>query len=101
MYATIRRYRGLNAGSSQEIMVRVQDGFVPLISALPGFLEYRVLEAGPGELVSLTVFTDRAGAEEAARRSQEWVSKNLSSFILDAPEITQGEIILELVGRLA
>jgi hypothetical protein len=38
MYATVRRYEGVN--NPTDAAQRVNEGFVPLISQIPGFFAY-------------------------------------------------------------
>jgi hypothetical protein len=47
MYASIRRYK-MDPGSVDELMRRVNEGFVPIISKGPGFLAYYAVNAGGG-----------------------------------------------------
>ena len=61
MYATIRRYDGVT--NSREAGKRVNEGFVPLISQLPGFVAYYWVDAGGGVMISTSVFQDQASAQ--------------------------------------
>ncbi len=54
MYTAIRRYQ-VDPGSVDEITRRVQNGFVPLIRQVPGFVDYYLVDAGNGAVVSLSV----------------------------------------------
>ena len=90
MYAVIRRY-GFDPKSSAEINRRVQEGFTPLIRKTPGFVAYYWLDTGAGVGTSLSVFQDKAGAEESVRLAADWVQKNLAG-LLGKPEITEGEV---------
>jgi hypothetical protein len=91
MYATVRRYEGVtNPG---EAVRRVNEGFVPLISQVPGFVAYYWVDAGGGVLISTSVFEDRAGAEESNRRAADWVRQNIASLAPNPPQITAGEVV--------
>jgi len=91
MYATIRRYEGVTNPS--EAARRVNEGFVPLISQVPGFVAYYWVDAGDGVMISASAFKDQAGAEESNRRAADWVQKNLASLLPNPPQITAGEIV--------
>ncbi len=91
MYATVRRYEGVT--DPREVARRVGEGFVPLISQVPGFVAYYILEAEDGTLVSNTVYEDRAGAEESNRRAADFVREHLSPLIQSPPQITAGEVV--------
>jgi hypothetical protein len=92
MYATIRRYDGVtNPGEAGK---RVNEGFVPLISQLPGFLAYYWVDAGGGVMVSTSVFQDQASAQESNRKAADWVRQNnMASLMPNPPQITAGEVV--------
>jgi len=90
MYAMIRRYQ-FDPKESKEINRQVQEGFVPLIRTAPGFVAYYWLDTGEGAGTSLSVFEDKAGAEESLRLSAGYVQKHLAA-LLGKPSITQGEV---------
>ena len=91
MYVAIRRYK-MDPGTVDELIQRVNEGFVPIISQAPGFTAYYVLDAGNGMVASISIFADRAGAEESNRMAADWVRQNLASLLPSPPEITAGEI---------
>jgi len=91
MYASIRKYY-IIPGTLEELLRRVQEGFVPLISQIPGFRAYYVLEVRNDEVLSISIFDTQAGAEESVRRSADWVAKDLASFLQGLPEIIVGQV---------
>ena len=99
MYATIRRYEGVTNPS--EAARRVNEGFVPLISQIPGFVAYYWVDAGGGVMISASVFQDQAGAEESNRRATDWVQQNLASLLPNPPQITPGKISARKQYRMA
>jgi hypothetical protein len=54
MYVTVRRYEGVTDPS--EAGRRVNEGFLPLISEIPGFVAYYWVNAAGGVMVSTSVF---------------------------------------------
>ena len=91
MYATVRRYEGVtNPGEAAQ---RVNEGFVPLISQIPGFVAYYWVDAGSGVMISTSVFQDQASAEESNRRAADYVRQNLVSLLPNPPQITAGEVV--------
>jgi hypothetical protein len=90
MYAVVRRYR-FDPNNSEEIDGRIKDTFVHLLRKAPGFEAYYWLDTGEGEGVSLSVFRDKAGAEESIRIAADFVERHLRS-LLGKPEIIQGEV---------
>jgi hypothetical protein len=91
MYATVRRYEGVTDPS--EAGRRVNEGFVPLISQVPGFVAYYWVNAGGGVMISTSVFQDQSGAEESNKRAADYVRENLASLLPKPPQITAGEVV--------
>ena len=91
MYATVRRYEGVTNPS--EAGRRVSEGFVPLISQIPGFVAYYWVDAGGSVMISTSVFQDKAGAEESNRRGADWVRQNLAPVLPNPPQVTAGEVV--------
>ena len=92
MHATIRRYQ-VEPGSVDEIIRRVNEGLVPRIKEVSGFQAYYALDGGDGRLASVSVFEDRAGAEESSRVAADWIRKNMASLFPNPPEVLQGEVV--------
>lgn len=93
MYASIRKYR-IDTDAVAALAVRVEDGFVPILNKLPGFVSYMVVDAGDGVVASISIFEDEEAAEQSNAAAATWVKENLSDVITDAPEVTAGEIAL-------
>ena len=91
MYATVQRYEGVINPS--EAAREVNEGFVPLISQIPGFVAYYWVDAGGGAMISTSVFQDQASAEESNRRAADYVRQNLVSVLPNPPQITAGEVV--------
>ena len=91
MYVSVRRYE-MDAETVDELMRRVEEGFVPIISNAPGFIAYYALDAGEGVVASISIFTDQAGAEESNRMAVDYVKENLAALLQFLPEITAGEV---------
>jgi len=91
MFAAIRRYH-TDPDSLDEVVRQVNEGFVPLISDMPGFVAYIALNAGQGEYGTVSVFEDQASAEESNRVAEEWVNENLRE-LLPSPDYAAGEVV--------
>ncbi len=90
MYVTVRRYH-VDPGSVDEVLRRVNEDFVPVITGAPGFKVYYIVNVGAGVLASISIFEDQETTEESNKLSAEWVKANLASFVQGLPEITAGE----------
>ena len=92
MHATIRRYHGVT--NPREAGKRVNEGFVPMISQLPGFIAYYWVDAGGGVMISTSVFQDQASAQESNRKAEDWLRQNNMASIMPNPaQITAGAVV--------
>ncbi len=73
MYATVRRYEGIDKVRSEEITRKVGDGLLPSLRELPGFGGYYLIDAGGGVLTSVGLFETSAQAHESTRLAARWV----------------------------
>ena len=95
MFIAVRRYEATDPESVGEIMSRVRDEFLPLISKAPGFVDYYCYdcrEAGRSIITSISLFEDALGADESSRMAAMWVQRRLSSLVRTPPDITAGEV---------
>jgi hypothetical protein len=96
MYAVVRKYT-LKPGGVRELATRVQKEFVPILQSVPGFVSYTFLEGGQewgrDVLSTVSLFTDRVGAEESVKRAAKWVGDNLGEFEPSQPTVIAGEVL--------
>jgi hypothetical protein len=93
MYATVRRYEGVtDPGEAARL---VDEGFLPIISEIPGFVAYYWVNAGDGVMVSTSVFEDQSSEEESNRRAADYVRQNMASLLPNPPQITAGEVVAQ------
>jgi hypothetical protein len=90
MHAAIRQYQV--AGSVDEVIREINEGFLPIIKDASGFQAYYALDAGLGRLATVSVFEDRAGAEESTRMAADYIRENMASLLPEPPEVLQGEV---------
>lgn len=92
MYAAIRRLK-VKPGLIDEAVQRIENGFVPLISSVPGFVEYVGMQVGEDEGLTISFFETQEQAEESTRRAAEWVKQNLAPLAAGPHEIVAvGEV---------
>ncbi|MFG2891187.1 hypothetical protein [Streptomyces sp. NPDC048248] len=91
MYAAVRRYEGVSDPSEAGRVV--DEGFVPLMRQVPGFVAYYWVDAGNGVMVSTSVFQDQAGADESVSRAADFVRDNLATLLPNPPQIMAGEVM--------
>jgi hypothetical protein len=91
MFATARRYEGVQ--DSEAAAKKVDEVFVPLISALPGFVEYLWIDLGNGAMMSITIFKSLSEAIDANEKSRTWVKELLSSVLDPSVRVEAGSIV--------
>ncbi len=92
MYAVIRRYHLAEGASIVDLMQRVHQGFVPIVSRVPGFVAFHAIDLGEGRIASVSVFDGRDAAEESTRRAADHIEQELSALFAGPPEIEHGEV---------
>src|ERR671913_1933583 len=90
MYAVVRRFEGVT--DSQKVVQVAKEGFVPLISQMPGFLAYYLVDAGDGVTVSTSVFEHKDAEEQSTFRAGEFVQEHLAPLMPNPPQVTAGEV---------
>ena len=94
MQATIRRYDGVDAARTNEVVERVNETLVPQLRELPGFSGYYVIDAGNGVISSVSLFETSEQAEESTKLVAEWIAdETLDTAIPNAPKITSGKVV--------
>ena len=94
MYATVRRYEGIDKTRTDELTKKVGESLMPRLSKLPGFDGYFLIEAGEGVMTSIGLFDTSEQAHESTRVAATWVrEENLQGALPNAPKITAGEVI--------
>ena len=91
MYVTVRRYEGVTDPS--EVARQVNEGFLPIISEIEGFVDYYFVDAGDGVMISTSIFEDSSGEEESNWRAGQFVGQHLTPLMPNPPHITAGEVV--------
>ena len=91
MYAVVRHYH-FKKEDSEKIDKLIQESFVPLLKASPGFVRYYWLDTGEGEGASLSVYNDKAGADESIRIAANFVKEHMSTLLAQKPEVIEGPV---------
>ena len=94
MYATVRRYEGIDQNRTEELTKKVGESLMPRLSKLPGFAGYYLIEAGEGVMTSIGFFDTSVQAHESTRVAATWVrEEHLETALPNSPKITAGEVI--------
>jgi hypothetical protein len=94
MYATIRRYDGIDQTRTDELTSKVSESLAPKLSKLPGFKGYFLIEAGNGIMSSLGLFETAEQADESTKVAATWVrDEKLEGVLRNPPKVTSGRVV--------
>jgi hypothetical protein len=91
MYVAVRRYEGVS--DPQKVAQLVQEGFVPIVSEMPGFVAYYCVDAGDGVIASTSVFEHKDAEEQSNFRAGDFVAEHLAPLLPNPPQIAAGEVV--------
>jgi hypothetical protein len=91
MYAAVRRYEGVT--DPKKVAQLGEEGFVPIISEMPGFVAHYLVDAGDGVMVATSVFEHKEAEEQSTYRAGEFVGEHLESLMPNPPQVTAGEVV--------
>jgi hypothetical protein len=91
MYVAVRRFEGVS--DPQKVAQVAREGFVPIISEMPGFVAYYLVDAGDGVTVSTSVFEHKDAEEQSTFRAGEFVQEHLLPLMPNPPQVTAGELV--------
>jgi hypothetical protein len=90
MYVAVRRFEGVT--DPKKAGQLVDEGFVPIISEIPGFVAYYWVDAGDGVMVSTSVFEHKEAEEKSTFLAGEFHAQHLAALVPNPPQITAGEV---------
>ena len=99
MYASIRRYDGVDQSRAPELTRKVNETLVPKLSKLPGFSGYYLIEGGNGVFSALGLFETPEQSEESTKVVSSWIQdQKLETTLPNAPKITSGNVVAHSKG---
>jgi hypothetical protein len=95
MFATIRRYDGVDQNRTVELTSKVSETLLPKLEKLPGFAGYYLVEAGSGVFSSLSLFETPEQGKESTKIVATWIrDEKLDTVIPNEPKITSGQVVV-------
>ncbi len=88
MYIVIRKYKSTDPA---EVMRKIKEGFVPIISRTPGFIDYYAFQDGQDNVVIVNMYDGEAAGQASTEIAKSWVDENIAHLYAGPPEIFQGE----------
>jgi hypothetical protein len=94
MFATIRRYDGVDQNRSAELTRKVNETLVPKLEKLSGFAGYWLIEADNGVFSSLSLFETPEQGKESTKIVASWIrDEKLDTMIPNEPKVTSGKVV--------
>lgn len=96
LYVVIRSRRVKADKSIDELTRATSEGLVPLIRALPGFVEYDVIQnTETRDRIAVSIFATRAGASASTQTATEFLTRQgLADYYENvAPDVKEGTIV--------
>jgi hypothetical protein len=95
MFATVKRYEGIDVSQKDELTKKIGESLAPRLSNLPGFKNYFLIDTGNGVVSSIGLFDTSTQANESTRLASEWVrDEKLKRILPKPPKVTDGEVIV-------
>ena len=95
-YIVIRRYQLVPDAAMDDLVERVNEGFVPIVRQIPGFQEYIFVDAGDGAHLTISLFDDPSGAEQSTQNAAAWAAEAVAELIEGPPEVTTGWVRIHI-----
>ena len=94
MFATVRRFEGVDVTRTNEVTDKVNETLVPQLRDLPGFSGYYLIDAGHGVMSSFGLFETREQADESTKLVSKWIAgENFERAIPNPPKVTSGKVV--------
>ena len=79
-YGVVRRYQ-VDPKNIDKIVANVKSGFLPIVTRLPGYASYAMLDAGKGTLVTISGFSSSSGAAESTKAAATYIKEHLAPLV--------------------
>jgi hypothetical protein len=102
MFATMRRYEGIDASHKDELTKKVGETLLPRLREMPGFGDYLLIDTGDGVMSSISFFETSSQASDSTRVASEWVrDEKLETILKTPPTVMAGEVVLDKTNGFA
>jgi hypothetical protein len=95
MHAVVRTYSGKGTKELFDVLDKNKADVEKVMRAVKGFVSYSLVRTAVGGF-SVSVYQDKAGADESVRVARDWITKNAGNTGVAAPTISEGTVILQL-----
>jgi len=95
MHTVVRTYSGRGAKALIDVLEKHTKDVESIIHSIKGFVSYSLVRTAEGGF-SVSVYQDKAGADESIKKAREWIQKNAPNTGASPPHVTEGTNILQL-----
>ena len=95
MHAVVRTYSGAGARQLFDVLQEQKADIEATLRKVTGLVSYTLLRQGDGGM-SVTVCTDKAGADESVKVARDWIQKNASNIQASPPAVAEGSVIVQI-----
>lgn len=95
MHAVVRTYSGAGAAQLFDVIEDRKASVEAALRQVPGLVSYTVLRQEDGGM-SVTVCTDKAGADESLRAAREWIEENAAFVQASPPQVAESSVIVQI-----
>lgn len=93
MYASIRKGNIKPGVEVAEVVALINTGALPILSSIPGFVTAYVVHGDNATFGAISIFADRAAAEQSNTLILDWLRQNLGPMLAGPPEVMVGEVV--------
>ena len=97
MFVTVHNYE-IRSGTQLDA-AREAESFFGLVTAIPGFRAYYMIDGGDSKIGSVSVFDSIEGMHECDRLAAEFVKERMGGFRLSEVDVTEGEVLASQLSR--
>ena len=95
MHAVVRTYSGAGAKQLFDVLEQQQANIKATLQKVSGLVSYTLLRNDDGGM-SVTVCTDKAGADESLKVARDWIQQNASNITANPPVVTEGAVVVQI-----
>ena len=96
MHVVTRWYSGPGSKELLDLVLKHQDEVAKLMRGVPGLVRYVIAKQGDAWMTA-TVCQDKAGCNASVQIAKDWIAKNAAGSGGSAPQIAEGEVLLQVM----
>ncbi len=93
MYTVVRLYK-IKAGSYDQLVASAQNGFLDILSSVPGFVGYYMVNTGKDSVMTISLFESQEGAYASTTAAARWIKANIADLVEMPPTVIAGDAAL-------